>query len=251
MQFELDKLEENVGTVVGQLGNLTIEAIELLKKATSGTRVPDRVRHLGGQPILKMRAQFHQVAGEQRTELLRNYISRLVREDNLPENGGALAAELIVTLAGSFHAEGRLGLRLLKPSDVGIEYMDVAHKVGSGGESLTAALLLYLVMAQIRGRSRGDGIDPNSGFLILDNPLGKANKPALIRPQIELARQFGIQLIYASGIQDYNALSQFSHLLRLRRTHGDRISGRSHITASEVATIEGLSFDLKVDDQGA
>jgi len=249
-RFELDKLEENVSLVTERLVYLLDEGVRLLVRATRSTQVPAQVPHFGGMAIFKMTIKFKDLHSEQRRVLLRSYIDRLVREDRLPESGAALAAELVVTAAKGLNAEGRLGLSLLKPADAGASYMPVSQKVGSGGESMTAALLLYLLMAQLRAQGRAIGHDPNSGFLILDNPFGSANKPALIRPQVELARQFGIQLIYATGIQDYNALAQFSHLVRLRRVGRNPQTDRVHlglaIEAAEFDAIEAAEFDIDV-----
>ena len=234
-RFELDKLDENLDLVRLRLQQLLDEAVWLLNRAVTGSKIPAEVPHFGDQPILKMGARFGKLAPESRGERLRHYIDRLARDDRLPASGADLAAELVGEAAHALSPDGGLGLAFLKPTDLGPRHLPIDKRVGSGGESMTAALFLYLVMAQLRSRSKAVGGKANSGFLILDNPFGKANKVTLIRPQVELARRFGIQLIYATGIQDYNALAEFGHLVRLRRVGTHSGTGRTHLAAVESA----------------
>jgi uncharacterized protein YoxC len=104
-------------------------------------------------------------------------------------------------------------LQILKPV-VGakIQY-DTLHKMtGSGGQTITASLLLYLVATNIAGNSSSEQL---MGFLILDNPIGAANNTQLVETQLESARDFGIQMISTTGIMDdylsaYERVIQFS-----------------------------------------
>lgn len=238
-RFDLETLDKNLDVVRHRLLALLDEAIALLNRAVNSVRIPASVPHFGDQPILRMRLRFGKLAAESRDERLRHYIDQLAREDRLPATGADLAAELVGETAKALSPDGSLGLSFLKPTDLGPRHEGITMRVGSGGESMTAAMLLYLLMAQLRARAKAARSHANSGFLILDNPFGKANKVTLIRPQVELARQLGIQLIYATGIQDYNALAEFGHLIRLRRAGTHSETGRTHL-----ATIETAEYDV-------
>jgi hypothetical protein len=54
-----------------------------------------------------------------------------------------------------------------------VDIIDLARF--GGGEQLTAAILLYCSLAQLRARSRGRGRG-SSTVLILDNPIGRASR---------------------------------------------------------------------------
>ena len=56
----------------------------------------------------------------------------------------------------------------------------------SGGEQLTAAILLSCTLAQLRARSRGGR--RSSSVLILDNPIGRASRVRFL----ELQRDGGV-----------------------------------------------------------
>ena len=92
-----------------------------------------------------------------------------------------------------------LGIRLLKPKGEGDnEHMPIDRVSVSGGELLTAAMMIYLVLARLRAEAMHGGAG-EGGVLIMDNPLGKANKALLLKTQIGLADAMGIQLFYTTG----------------------------------------------------
>lgn len=123
-------------------------------------------------------------------------------------------------------------LQILKPV-VGsrIQY-DVLHKMtGSGGQTITAALLLYLVATNIAGAAMDEEL---MGFLILDNPIGAANNTQLVMTQLESAKDFGIQMISTTGIMD-DYLSAYERVIQF--------------TASQVRN--GLTeVEVEIHDEG-
>ena len=108
------------------------------------------------------------------------------------------------------------------------EHMPIDKVTVSGGELLTAAMMIYLVLARLRAESmhRGAG---EAGILIMDNPLGKANKALLLKTQIGLADAMAIQLFYTTGVQDTSALAEFENIVRLRRNSQSRGTRRIHV----------------------
>ena len=124
---------------------------------------------------------------------------------------------------------GTLGIRLLKPKGEGdTEHMPIDRVTVSGGELLTAAMMIYLVIARLRADAMHEGAG-EAGVLILDNPLGKANKALLLKTQIGLADAMGIQLFYTTGVQDTSALAAFKNIVRLRRNRQSRATRRIHV----------------------
>ena len=88
--------------------------------------------------------------------------------------------------------------------------------VFSGGQLLTAAIILYCTMAALRANDRGHTRRLHAGVLFLDNPIGRASAGYLIELQMAIAEALGVQLIYTTGLFDTNALSAFPLIVRLR-----------------------------------
>jgi hypothetical protein len=104
--------------------------------------------------------------------------------------------------------------------------------VFSGGQLLTAAIILYCTMAALRANERGQTRRPHSGVLFLDNPIGRASAGYLLELQLGVADALGVQLIYTTGLFDVNALSVFPLIVRLRNDR-DLRSGMRFLTVDD------------------
>ena len=112
----------------------------------------------------------------------------------------------------------------------------------SRGQQLTAAIMLYCTLVQLRSRSRGrSGRD--TGVLILDNPVGTCSSVPLLDLQLHIARAMGVQLVYTTGVHDHDALATFPNTVRLRNAHRDRLTGDHHVTVEGV--VEGTRIALR------
>ena len=136
-------------------------------------------------------------------------------------------------MANAKNGSGDVGIEILKLSR-SLSYTTAKEIKGSEGQRMTSALLLYLVMAQLRAETRLGMKKAPGGFLLLDNPMGKSNALPLVKAQVELAKELGFQLIYATGIKDYNAQSPFSHFIQLRAVASDRINDRTHVNIADI-----------------
>jgi hypothetical protein len=119
----------------------------------------------------------------------------------------------------------------------------------SDGEKLTAAILLYCVLVRLRARARAKSLtnSGDSGMLLLDNPFGKATLAQFVDLQVKMARLNGVQLVYATGVNDFGALKSFDHIFRLRNTSRNRASGDYHVTQDlKERTIEGIAVGLEI-----
>jgi hypothetical protein len=91
----------------------------------------------------------------------------------------------------------------------------------SGGEALTAAFILYCVMARVAaGGRRGD---ERVTLALIDNPLGTANKFDFVDAQCRVAAAFSVQYIAASGIPDPRAIERFERLVTLTNPTQSRV----------------------------
>ena len=118
--------------------------------------------------------------------------------------------------------------RVLKPSpSYSTERVPIeAMRKWSGGEKVTAALLLFVTVAKLRARNRGRSA-AGAGALMLDNPLGKANYVPFLSLQRAVARSAGVQLVFLTGVADMKAVGLFPRIARLRNSPS---KGRDYVS---------------------
>ena len=228
IEHDLSRLDDDLQACIEELDHLLGIALHIVRRMVRDGRIPDHVPRFGGQPVFRMSADLSRVEAKHRREILRSYITDLVQDDRVPAKGQEIAAEMVDRMTAAL-GRGSLGIRLLKPKGEGdTEHMPIDHVTVSGGELLTAAMMIYLVIARLRADAMHEGAG-EAGVLILDNPLGKANKALLLKTQIGLADAMGIQLFYTTGVQDTSALAAFENIVRLRRNRQSRATRRIHI----------------------
>ena len=243
IEHDLSRLDDDLQACIDELNHLLRAALHILRRMVDNGQIPDDVPRFGGQPVFQIGANFSRIPATQRREILRSYITDLVVADRVPESGQDIAAEMVERMTAAL-GKSTLDIRLLKPKGEGdTEHMPIDRVTVSGGELLTAAMMIYLVIARLRADAMPEGTG-EAGVLILDNPLGKANKTLLLKTQIGLADAMGIQLFYVTGIQDTNALAAFENIVRLRRNRKSRATRRIHVE------IEGIHAHIDRNADG-
>lgn len=224
--------------IVDRLAALTHQALGTLRTATRLSTLPTGLGDWTGLEFLRIRF----TEPDQPTLTLRvgDAIDRLAAthtaatSKNPKRDGLALLLECV-------HAAVPAGITVdvLKPDSVlrderlPIEQM---HEVFSGGQELTAAIILYCTLAALRANERGQMRARHSGVLFLDNPIGKASASYLLDLQQGVAGALGVQLIYTTGLSDDRALAAFPLWIRLRND-ADLRAGLKHLrVADEVRT---------------
>lgn len=232
---EIESFTQDKKIVVQQLHNVAREALSLLTQAERASVMPETMSGWAAQPFLRIRAaSLPEPAGcHERLGLL---VDRMVQEKAIP-HGYELAFAAAREIAAPFR------VTLLKPELVLSPQRHDIVEFGnfSDGERLTAAILLYASLAQLRKRSReGDRRSHEAGVLILDNPFGKASLRDFVEIQMRVASQMGVQLVYATGINDLGALEVFPRIVRLRNTHRDRRTGDKLVTQDRDPSESGV-----------
>ncbi|MFT3804041.1 MAG: hypothetical protein QM766_22840 [Burkholderiaceae bacterium] len=219
MQADFDACVEEVLAVVRS-------AITTLNRATSKDKsVPMGAPYVGGKQVLKMRANFGTVPVETRRQTLSAYLDTLVDTNVFPPRGTDLIADAVARVYGR-----PLGLQVLKMSIEETEqYVPIERVSNSGGEGVVMAMFLYLVINQLRAENHAQVHRIAGGPLILDNPFAKATSPAMWRAQRLLAEAMNVQLIFATALQDFNALGEFQRFIRLRRAGQNSKTRRWHL----------------------
>jgi hypothetical protein len=97
----------------------------------------------------------------------------------------------------------------------------------SGGEQLTAAILLYCTLARLRAQAKQT--QTAAGVLTLDNPIGKSSNVTLLQLQRRVADAMGVQLVYTTAVDDREAVGVLPHWIRLRNERRDARTGNLHV----------------------
>ncbi len=223
----LDEIDKDRQILVGALQKIGAEAGQLLRRAQRASVLPQTLGAWAGKPYLRIRFNFPETDVEQRSRL-DPLVDRLVQKAHIP-SGLELVKLAIAELAGArgFEAKILKPDAVLRPEPISI----VAMNTFSRGQQLTAAILLYCTLVQLRARTRGRGHGPaNAGILLLDNPIGTCSSVPLLELQRAIAKEMRVQLIYATGVDDLEALETLPNKIRLRNTMRDRSSGDFHVT---------------------
>jgi hypothetical protein len=191
-------------------------------QAAAQETIPEDVFIYGGNPILRAgtRLDFtkHRDVFRRSAE---NWLYKLIQQSRLPEVtprvGNCLGAELLYQLLGAASGKKEFGIRLLKCDDTGRNYEAVGKDLGSGGEALTTAVLLYSLLISMRKKRRHQSDDRIPAFLVLDNPLGVCNRSDFLDAQLKVARAMGIQCVYLTGINDRESLDLFELRVAIRK----------------------------------
>lgn len=229
----IGRMQEDFDACVVELHALASAGIQNLSSAM-GKRVPDAAPYVGGKSVIKLRANFAQVPNEARRDALRRYLDNLIDTGVVPAKGADLVAECVLRMHGK-----PLGLQVLKMvPDEDQQYVAVDQLKNSGGEGVTMAMFLYLVINQLRAETHAKLKKAGGGPLILDNPFAKATTPTLWRAQRLLAQAMDVQLIFATALQDYNTVGEFRRFIRLRKAGQNQKTGRWHLEHADLTLTE-------------
>ncbi|MFE7284088.1 hypothetical protein ACFU90_06700 [Streptomyces noursei] len=230
---EIDQAERHRTLIVRNLKAQVDKALASLRQAQRMSRLPASLHDWAAQEFLRFRftpAQddtAHLRIGEVIDEAAKGHTAdgRTVRRDGM----SLLLAGVRAAVPKGFRID------MLKPDAVlrneRIRVSEIKD-VFSGGQHLTAAILLYCTMAALRASNRGRERDTHSGVLFLDNPIGRANADYLLALQRKVAEALGVQLIYTTGLSDDGTLKRFPLILRLRND-ADLRAGRKYLTVSD------------------
>ncbi|XJO15013.1 hypothetical protein ACHMXE_30815 [Variovorax sp. UC122_21] len=225
VQDTLDTMEPDIQNSVGELYNLTFEGMSMLTRAC-GKTMPAAAPYVGGKHIITMKARFQGISVDARKEAIRKYFSKMIEKSVVPAKGADLVAQSLVEISGGQD----LGIKVLKmEQNEAHQYQLASELKGSKGQGTVIAMFLYLLISQLRADTQASAKRAGGGPLILDNPFAKVQTRALIDAQRLLAKEIGVQLIFFTANADANILAGFRRVIRLRKSHMNSRSQRSHI----------------------
>lgn len=230
---DLTQIDRHRDAIVTRLGSLVEGALRTLRSAQRVSRLPDGLGDWSGQEFLRIR--FTELDGGELAQRLGEVVDeaaagrtadgREVRRDGL----SLLLRGVRVAVPKGFRVD------MLKPDSVlrtERQRVSEIRDVFSGGQQLTAAIILYCTLAALRANSRGRMRSRHSGVLFLDNPIGRASAGYLLELQRSVAEALGVQLVYTTGLFDAGALSEFPLIIRLRND-ADLRAGRKYLSVDD------------------
>ncbi|MGH3683064.1 MAG: hypothetical protein ACRDT2_22785, partial [Natronosporangium sp.] len=232
LEQDLAQIAQHRASIVERLQGMVRQALRTLQSAQRLSRLPDGLGDWSGQEFVRIRFT------EPDPAVLAEKLGQVI--DEAATGAGKPAARrdgLSLLLHGVRAALTPKGVRaeLLKPDAVlRTERVRVAEigDVFSGGQLLTAAIILYCTMAALRANERGLARRSHAGVLFLDNPIGRASAGYLLELQLAVAEALQVQLIYTTGLFDLNALSVFPLIIRLRND-ADLRAGLKYLSVEE------------------
>jgi hypothetical protein len=228
---EADKQRDIVVEAV--LSSVT-QALDLLARIARLSRLPDTIPG-GGRHFLDITTSVPENPAERRAR-----VAELVDE---VVQSGSLDSGLELVQRATRRVARPLRVRVLHP-DLDPSGTRVAiHQMAnfSGGERLTGAILLYCALARLRGQQLGITTKRTS-VLLLDNPIGTVSRVRYLGLQREVARSLGVQLIYATGVHDIDAVASLPNIIRLRNTRRDIRRGHRVVELEPEPQDEPQSF---------
>jgi hypothetical protein len=232
-QNQLDSLNQEKSLVVDQMERLASRARYWCEQASKVSTMKKDMGPWSNLPFLEIHIARRPDAVERRALLSRRVDDWFATEANIPK-GADLVFGCLQALGGNRPPT----IKILKPQweRDGTQHDITSLAKFSDGERLTTAILLYCVLVRLRARHRGKDTanwGKDAGMLLLDNPFGKATLAELVNLQVQTAREMGVQLIYATGINDFAALKHFGHIVRLRNSSRSRSTGDYHVTQDD------------------
>jgi hypothetical protein len=194
---EIEDAEKHRRLIITRLTREVEKAFNTLRAAQSLSKLPRKLGDWGGREFIRF--HFEPVTGELLAAHLGGVVDEAARSRTGP--GSKIARDGISLLLYGVRAAAPGGFRvdILKPDAVlrnERERVSNVKDVFSGGQQLTAAILLYCTMAALRADRRGRRRAAHAGVLFLDNPIGRANADYLLDLQCSVAAALGVQLVY-------------------------------------------------------
>ena len=250
-QAELDAQLQEKRILIQKLDTLARQAANLFEQAGRVSEMPETLGAWAKQPFLRITLPRRSDPTE-RHVLLGQAVERWFQPGQNIPRGYDLAFECVVALCGTKTAN----IRILKPEyQLRAGSYDIMALVKfSDGEKLTTAILLYCILVRLRARQKARAehlLDTDSGLLLLDNPFGKATLATFVDLQLRMARLMGVQLIYATGMNDFSALKHFPHYVRLRNSSRGKATNDYHVTPDPRPladdSVQGVTLGLDRD----
>jgi hypothetical protein len=242
LRDDLDGHNRHVRTCAMMLHVQAATAIERLRAYQNQSRLPEG---LGDWTQRRFVVIDHEPIPDDESVAI-DRVARVVHALLAPGAGRSDAQSLLFAAARAL-VDAPFRVRVLKPhTDLSLDRVDVAElKNFSGGQRVTAGVLLYATMTKVRAAKDATSI----GWLWLDNPFGQASADQFVRTMRRAADQLGLQLVFTAAPKDKSALSMFDRTIMLARR--SRPSSKERVVVVDDGSREVVDLLLVQKDVNA
>lgn len=239
LEADLGSIAKDREIIVEHLGGEVRRALDLLNRATRVSRLPEGLGQWTDQPFLKIDFDDPRQDDVELKRLVGTELDEFVQRGNVPEGPRLLQRAVHAAVPKGFR------IKILKPNaELFVNRVPITEMgKWSGGEKLTAAVLLYCTLARLRTSNRANR-DVAAGALVLDNPLGKSSYVKFLALQRHMAQALGVQLLYTTAVKDLGAVGTFPNVVRCRNVLPRNRSDRAVVVDDRV----GEAHDRDLDD---
>ncbi|MDT7574515.1 MAG: hypothetical protein QOH17_848, partial [Pseudonocardiales bacterium] len=224
---QLNQVEAHKRNVVARLADLADEALSDLSRASSLSELPVGIGPWDGLRFLNVECR-QRPNREQIGVRVSDLVDRMVAAGKIELDPVELLWRAVEAAAGADGFRATI-LKLAPDQPTGRTPVEGMRK-WSGGENLTASLVLFCVMAKLRAEKRsGARSGATGGVVPLDNPLGKANYLPFLHLQRRVAAVNGVQLVFWTGVADIGAVTAFPRIAAMHKRPSASAPGRAYV----------------------
>ena len=250
---QLERIAQHKTNVVARLGELVHVGLGDLARVSRLSELPAGIGPWQGRQFIHVGEKGGRPSQEQIDVRIGELVDDMV-------TGGRVEIEPVELLWRATHAAvgpGGFHASILKPTpEQGGSHVPVADmNKWSGGETLTASLLIFCVMTRLRAENRhgGSRARVHAGVVPLDNPVGKANYREFLQLQRRVAAANGAQLLFWTGIGDLGAVTTFPRIVAMRKATSAARAGTAYVGEDEARSqrVDDDLVDLRVEVSAA
>lgn len=226
---QLEQVEVTKANVAAKLSDLVADALNSLARASKLSEFPEGVGAWDGKRFIEVAPKAnptHEQIAVRVGTLIDTMVNGKVEQNPV---------QLLWMATNAAVPEG-FKAKILKPTpEQSATRLDVAEmQKWSGGENLTASVILYCVLARMRAEKRSrEKNTALGGVLPMDNPIGTANLRDFLVLHRKVARANGVQLAYWTGLGDLGAITVFPRIVAMRKRPSHTRQGRFYVDVEE------------------
>ncbi|OPY65717.1 MAG: Chromosome partition protein Smc [Syntrophorhabdus sp. PtaU1.Bin050] len=245
ISYALDSIEKNKEKIIDGLYELYHRVERALDRIEKDSEVPESSSSWaiwGGKRFIKIDITSRVRKEDGAKTLLNGFVGNVMSEtERIPGDAMKLLEAAVRAVL-----RNNITVSLLKPeSTPRLAHIPIERFSSfSGGEKMTTAILLFMAFGKLLSVNR-QSLFRDMNPLIVDNPLGTSSSGNFIELQRTIARSCRTQLIYATAVNDHQALSQFNLIIKMEKNREDE-RGRRYVGVIETIPGKELKYDTAV-----
>ena len=235
LRRDIEQHDAHVGRVASILRVEALAALGSLREYENASRLPGGMGDWSEKRFVLIKHDEPPTDTVALRERIRDVVVR-----HIEGTADSSVHDLLFGATRALVGERGFTVRIFKPllelPDDRVEVSEMASF--SGGQKVTAAVLLYSTMMRVRARR---GAATTVGWLWLDNPFGRASADVLVRVMRKAADRLGLQLLFTAAPKDKSALAVFD------KVHALAPKTRPGSTDRYVTTDDATKADRSVE----